>query len=407
MWLVACGGSGSHASKPEQPPAEPEKPDPYWEWHKARPKSPAEPVRTSKFTPPQQCGQGPYAFAVDTLASQFEEGVEVTLCTPNGFKGSFSYQPPAREKTERGFGEDSKHQEKCRVDATVVAARGSGGAADATPTNAKVKGKGTGKAAKPAAPTSVVLSGELVTTNERCPDNTQSISMVSSSYYTYDQAPPDHAPPLPKGAFKFELWSELPNDLSGVTILVRQRGTPAGYTVERWREYRKATDAWYAQREAKLAESIANGHQWRTVEPIAPTKQPPPARTETPPPRPSAHAAWIPGYWHDADGWVWSAGFWRVPQEDIEQEKTVEAPAPPPAPKVDTAPQPDVAYYTARRAVWTPGYWMWNGAGYIWITGSWRIPEATGMTWVAPTWRPTRRGTSIYVPGGFVRLRRR
>ena len=80
----------------------------------------------------------------------------------------------------------------------------------------------------------------------------------------------------------------------------------------------------------------------------------------------------------------------------------IETATPPPAPKAEKP--PDVAYYSARKAIWTPGYWMWNGSGYVWIAGSWRIPEGVEMRWVAPTWRPTRRGTLIYVPGGFVRV---
>ncbi len=402
--VAACGGSGSHAKQPTQP-TPPEKPDPYWEWHKARPKSPAEPVRTTKFTPPQQCGQGPYRFVVETTASKFEESVHVKICTPHGFKGSFSSKPPQREKSEAGFGNDSTHQEKCRVDATVIATKGSGGGAagKATPTG-KAGGKGA-VAAKTAVATE--LHGEVIATGEKCPDGISEVSVINSSYITYDEPTDTSPPPLPRGPYVFELWSELPNDLAGVTILVEQRGIRAGYTAAEWIAHRKAEIAWAAQREAKLAQAIAEGHKWTTVEPIAATKQPPPARADTQPPKPSFNATWIPGYWQFTDGWVWSAGFWRVPKEDIEQEKTVEAPAPPPVLKADAAPTPDVAYYTARKAVWTPGYWMWNGAAYIWIAGGWRIPESAGMTWVAPTWRPTRRGTSIYIPGGFVRLRRR
>jgi hypothetical protein len=182
---------------------------------------------------------------------------------------------------------------------------------------------------------------------------------------------------------------------------------PAGYDVKNWMAYRAAWDAWYKRHDEMLAQSIANGHEWKTVEPKAATKQPPPARAESQPPRPSPNAAWIPGYWQFTDGWLWSAGFWRVPQQDIEQEKTVEAPKPPPPPKVEPPPPTEVAYHQARRAIWTPGYWMWNGSGYIWIAGAWRIPDGAEMTWQPPTWRPSRRGTSIYVPGGFVRIRTR
>jgi hypothetical protein len=393
LMLVACGGK-THATKPAAE-APPEKPDPFWEWHKQRPKAPVEAQRTTKFTPPQQCGQGPYRFVVDTLSSKFQEGLEVTICTPNGFKGSFSYAAPQRSKEEKGFGEDTTANQKCRADATVIATAGSSSGGGSGKASGK-PGKASATAAKPIV---TELKGEVIATGEECPKGLSRVTVIDHDYLTYNQATIETAPPLPRGQVVLELWSELPNDLRGAMILVQQRGTRAGFTADDWKAYRAAYDTWSAQHDEKLAESRAQGHKWTTVEPVKATKQPPPPRAEVPTPKPSPNAAWIPGYWSDDE---WSAGFWRVPKEDIEQEKTVEAPTPPPAPRVEVAP-----VVAVRKAVWTPGYWMWNGAGYIWIAGSWRIPEAAGMTWVAPAWRPSRRGGSIYVPGGFVRLRRR
>jgi hypothetical protein len=398
LLLVACGG-GSSSHAPEKP-KQAEKPDPYWEWHKSQPKSPEQPMRTTKFEPPQQCGQGPYRIAVDTLATNYSESFEVVICTSKGFKGTVSYQAPGYSKSEYGFGDgEHKDNEKCRVDATVVTNAGSGsgsGTGKAAPT-----GKGGIGTKKVETAKTQELEAVLVETGEKCPTGTSELRVVSSGFSLGDE-PRGAAPGVKSGALVIEMWSALPNDLAGASILVRQKGVPDGYKLEDWIAYRRAWDAWYKQREDKLAQSRAQGHKWRTVERPVATKQPPPAKSETQPPKPSPNAAWIPGYWQDTDGWVWSAGFWRVPQQDIEQEKTVETATPPPAPKAEKP--PDVAYYSARKAIWTPGYWMWNGSGYIWIAGSWRIPEGVEMRWVAPTWRPTRRGTLIYVPGGFVRV---
>lgn len=328
--LAACGGS-SHA-KPETPKA-PEKPDAYWDWHKAQPKSPEEPVRATTFEPPQQCGQGPYRFTVETVGSKYAEGVQVTMCTAHEFRGSVSYVAPGeRSKTEAGFGEQDRHHDKCRVDATVVATQGTSSGGGGKATGSGPRGKGDPAAA--AKPVAMELHGTLVDTGMKCPKGTYETPLFNQGYTSGEQP----VTPLPKGPFTIEVWSELPNDLAGSFFVVRQRGVPAGYKVEDWVAYRRAYDAWYAKHDAALAQSIADGHKWTTVEPKQPTKQPPPARAEVQPPRPSVHAAWIPGYWQDSGGWEWSAGFWRVPNEDIEQEKTVEAPAPPPAPKVEAPP---------------------------------------------------------------------
>lgn len=399
--LAACGGS-SHA--PKKPVAD-EKPDPMMEWRDAEPKSPTEAFRTTKFQPPQQCGQGPYRMVVDAAGAKHSEGISVSICTTHEFKGSVSYLTPGdyAKANESGFGRSQdKHHDKCRVDGVALVTPVASGSSGSKP--AAAGGRKSDPAAA-AAPRAVELHGEIVaTTMQRCPSGQHEISLVNTD--TIGSADGE-TPVWGKGRVVIEIWSELPNDLSGVSFVVRQRGVPDHVAQHVWKEYREAHDAWWKLYDDALARSRAQGHKWTTYEQPKATKQPPAARAEVSPPKPSPNAAWIPGYWSDSDGWVWSAGFWRVPKEDIEQEKTVEAPAPPPVQKVEPAPQPEVAYYTARKAVWTPGYWMWNGAGYVWIAGSWRIPEAAGMTWVAPTWRPSRRGTSIYVPGGFVRIRRR
>jgi hypothetical protein len=165
------------------------------------------------------------------------------------------------------------------------------------------------------------------------------------------------------------------------------------------------------------------------------TSAPPPPRVEVKPPKPSKNAAWIDGYWQRDREWIWSPGFWRVPEADIAAEQTVEAPIAPPPVKVEQPPPPPAAAVaepppppsattvtvtttttstppspppppatTAVTAttnlVWTPGYWAWNGSAYIWIEGAWRIPPQRGARWVAPTWTP-RRGRVVLVPGGW------
>jgi hypothetical protein len=48
--------------------------------------------------------------------------------------------------------------------------------------------------------------------------------------------------------------------------------------------------------------------------------------------------------------------------------------------------------------IWTPGYWPWNGATYVWVSGSWVRPPRTTAVWVPGHW--VSRGAGwVWVPG--------
>jgi WXXGXW repeat (2 copies) len=55
------------------------------------------------------------------------------------------------------------------------------------------------------------------------------------------------------------------------------------------------------------------------------------------------------------------------------------------------------------KAVWTSGYWEWDpdGARFVWVAGTWRIPPA-GMVWQPGRWIHDARGW-YSVPGSWVR----
>jgi hypothetical protein len=40
---------------------------------------------------------------------------------------------------------------------------------------------------------------------------------------------------------------------------------------------------------------------------------------------------------------------------------------------------------TDNGAVWTPGYWVWNG-GYYWVPGMWIVPPRGGLVWTPGYW---------------------
>jgi hypothetical protein len=48
--------------------------------------------------------------------------------------------------------------------------------------------------------------------------------------------------------------------------------------------------------------------------------------------------------------------------------------------------------------VWTPGYWRWTGADYVWVSGSWVTPPRVTAVWVRGQW--VRRASGwVWIPG--------
>ena len=177
--------------------------------------------------------------------------------------------------------------------------------------------------------------------------------------------------------------------------LERHEHERADYCAAHAEDARCWTDAdWSRRRTAWNARLTAAAHTCN------PTGAPPAAQQETQPPALSLHATWRPGYWQwTACTWVWLAGQWRVPDSDLVAETTTQAPAAPPPPQVETAPQQPVA-----AAVWIPGFWQWSGTTWVWVAGSWQLRPSAGVEWRPAEWRP--RGTvHILVPGGWIHVR--
>ncbi|HEY5928261.1 MAG TPA: YXWGXW repeat-containing protein, partial [Kofleriaceae bacterium] len=239
-----------------------------------------------------------------------------------------------------------------------------------------------------------------------------------------------------EGRLVLDIWSEVPNDYDGMIFVVEQHTVPADMTVDRWKAYVEAERAWRVRYHAFLDGEVEQG-RIKVVDSKVTAPPPPPPRDEAKPPKPSKNARWIPGYWLYAETkFHWITGLWEVPQADIEQELTVVAPKPPPpappptvAVEVPPAPAPAAAVDVGAHAnvdananvhgtatvtvvvekpveppptptaVWTPGYWQWDGRAYIWIQGAWRIPPSPQQsTWAPASWSVTKRG-AVFVPG--------
>ena len=49
-------------------------------------------------------------------------------------------------------------------------------------------------------------------------------------------------------------------------------------------------------------------------------------------------------------------------------------------------------------ALWIPGYWDFNGNGYVWTPGHWEVPPPNSRSYVAAHWE-VRANTNVFVRG--------
>jgi hypothetical protein len=384
---AACGPSA-----PPEDPADAERRLADAEYERLRaeePESPMRVVRRTAYRPPQGCGQGPYTVRFETLGAQYGEDYEVYACSRHSLRGDYRVRTEGREDGEaRSFGWGEPGNERC-VASEAELARGGEGSAEGAPAREGRAARRGRRAARATEASSLALEASEATF-ERCPEGTHETNFTSHWFVSHQ------GPAIERGLeVTLEIWSAAPNDLDGALFVVEQRGVPDAVTADAWREYLDRYDAWIDRYREHSDRQVASGRS-HYVDDTAASAEPPPApRAETRPPRASENAEWIAGYWHRAGDWVWIAGFWRVPPEDVERELTVHAPRPPPRPREEAR-----AAAPAPEAVWTSGYWQWDGAAYVWVEGAWRIPPTPQQTWVAPSWRAAQSG-AVFVPGGW------
>ena len=382
---VGCGGPTKHTSSPRA--EDPERA----RIEAMRPASPYETRSVHGYTAATTCGQGPYRIEAAALGARYGEQLEVNICAPRSLEGDYRFTRGTEQGEPRHFG-SLNNSDHCVPTAAELAHHGTA-PSDAGATTSPPRGGTAGApASAPAAAAPPTLAAVTGSVGETCPTGTYltgilDYSMISAS---------DGVPWSPGMPLVLDVWSTEPLDLDGAVFVVIQRGVRADMTVDAWKSYRDASDRYTDAWNAYLAGEVHAGRASYLDEKPRSADAPPPPRVESKPPRPSVHAEWIPGFWQREQTWLWSAGFWRVPEADIAAEQTIQAPVAPPAAKPETVAAPAAS----AALVWTPGYWAWNGSAYLWIEGAWRIPPQAGARWVAPSWAP-RRGGVVLVPGGW------
>lgn len=356
-----------------------------------KPASPYELRETRVFQPTERCGQGPYRIETESIRAKYGERLYVYACGKHAISGNYRLVTARKGEATRtseskfGFWSQGVENAACKAREGVAVTTGSSGGGNNG--NGKPASHGGTTAAAPATVNAVALAE----VTSPVPTDCIQTHVLDHTYTAWQDGI------AYDGRFAIDLWSAEPNDFEGLVFVVEKHGVVADMTLDRWKAFQKASDDYYEARQAYIRGEIASGRS-RELDTKVKTPPPPPARAEVQPPRPSKNARWIPGYWHyEETKFHWIAGLWDVPEEDVKQELTVQAPTPPPAePAVEKPVEPQ----PTRTAVWTPGSWQWNGRAYIWVAGAWRIPPAPQSTWRRATWT-IHAGRAVYVPGGW------
>lgn len=381
------------------------------------------------FSVPTRCGQGPYEIELTTVGGRWEEVIELQIESRQRLRltGAISIDEAEvvrHTMTVGGRLLGPPENQFCVAPPADVAQ------AVQQPSTAPVAaGATTGPGA--AAPVEPSAAAAELLPAEGPPNG--GWPLVSWRMGNFDGTP--GASRRGGQRVRLRLWSDVPNDFQGVRIGALQRiaRPDSDQEYDTWVVERTRWDQQEAARRAaartpaeaaadqkradefaaKQADALRDWEAHCKAQPddtaclsaaeaaARDAKQspdpPPPPRAEPAIPKPSQNAEWRPGYWHRAgSAWIWIAGLWRVPDEDIRAERTVHAPAPPPAAPTEAAPAAP-----APATVWTPGFWQWTGSGWTWVAGSWQLPPTANLHWQPPRWI-NRGGVFIFLPGHWV-----
>lgn len=287
---------------------------------------------THAFTAPTSCGQGPYDVHIPADGTTAEDGIEVVACTPRALAGHVELSVGTIGMVDNAFGEGSADNGRCVGGPAIVAVAGSGS------TTSAAGGDGSATAApQPVFVEQAFTGDESAWGDDLCkPYGVAAQTLLIPTTMTRTTTGfnvIEHGTDL-----HVRIWSDVPNDLSGVTFLVREV---------------MSTDK---PKPPKPYTPSHDDHVASAQPPPPPHHDAPPAPlAEIKPDRTSNTATWVPGYWTWTGAhWGWSAGFWRdgvdVPSPRVE--------VPGDAPAVG--------------AIWIGGNWRRQGGSWVWIAGRWR-----------------------------------
>ena len=352
----------------------------------------------ASYVSEQPCGQGPYIFEVKAEGARWEEGMALTLYSPHdvhfqweasvdgrvvdtGALGRFRMVP---DETGLGFVNvaNGVDNERCiRVVPLVdeVASGPSARVSDAPPSQAMVR-------------TSVAEQLALVPDRDPPPDSIHSWLIdtgrgkLSVNQIQLTNRDPNAKAIAPGAKIRIELWSLTPNHLDGVhfQLIHWSRAPRSEEAFVAWlQEKQKRQSERFARQRPRVAKRAARrvGKKPKRVvptrkvtgvtapldvvaKPVQPGKPPMPV-PEVKGIAPFLGATWTPGYWqwHDAQ-WVWISGWWSG------QKPTLPERVPPtPASEVSVA----IERPPNASAVYISGHWSIDIHGVTWVDGRWHV----------------------------------
>jgi hypothetical protein len=289
---------------------------------------------THAFTAPTACGQGPYDVHIPADGTTAEDGIEVVACTPRALAGHVELSVGTYGLIDNAFGDGSADNGRCVGGPVVVSQLGSG----ATSTVAGGGGGGSATATQPVLVEQAFTGDEGAWGDDLCKPYgvaAQTLLIQTTMTRTTGWNVIEHGSDL-----HVRIWSDVPNDLSGVTFLVREVMS---------KDKPKPPQPYVPSKDD-------HEHVAQAAPPPAPSHGAPPAPlVESKPARTSDTATWVPGYWTWTGAqWGWIAGFWR---DGVDT----------PAPRVEVPGDAPVV-----GAIWIGGTWQRRGGSWVWIAGRWR-----------------------------------
>lgn len=281
-------------------------------------------VTKRMFTANQRCSQGPLITHFLATGARWGESIAVTACGVRGLRGRIDVAVDGRWANAGHLLGGDADNAYCLGGDPVLVAHGKAAAA----------GRAKSSAASPHRGTPLSPPGRTAV---------QQFRRISADSHDCFAKPTMELVlgPQKKGAdIRVRIWSNLPNDFAGAFLRIVHNRLKPNVSDKKWRAHVAA------ERRKRRARAKRETHKPPAPRPrpvSSPTRPPPPPRVETRPPRPSAMAAWVPGYWTWAmqhKQWAWVSGSWK------------------------TAPSPQHRWrrprWTRRSGVWilVPGAWI-------------------------------------------------